>query len=65
MATTKDLIGSVAKGDLNTANDEFAAVMATKTDDAWAAAKLDVARTAFDAPIEEPVEIEEPSTEEE
>jgi hypothetical protein len=70
MATTKDLIGSVAKGDLNTANDVFADVMAAKTDDAWAAAKNDVARTAFDTPVEEPeaeetISVEEPETEEE
>ena len=76
MATTRDLIGSVAKGDLNKANDEFAAVMAAKTDDAWAGAKQDVARTAFDAPVEEPetvevqseeepISVEEPETEEE
>lgn len=71
MATVRDLVGSVANGDLNTANDEFAAVMAAKTDDAWAAAKQDVARTAFDTPVEEPeaeeetISVEEPETEEE
>ena len=64
MATVRDLIGSVAKGDLNKANDDFAAVMAAKTDDAWDAAKQDVARTAFDAPVEEP-ETEEAYSEEE
>jgi len=55
MATARDLIGSVATGDLNTANDTFKGVMAAKTNNAWSAARMDVARTAFnDAPVEEP-----------
>jgi|TARA_R110001583_G_scaffold2722_3_gene18987 hypothetical protein len=54
MATTKDMVGSVAKGDLNTANDTFKNVMAAKVDNAWDAARIDVARTSFDAP-EEPM----------
>ena len=53
MATARDLIGSVAKGDLNKANDTFKDVMAAKVDSAWDAARMDVARTAFDAPVEE------------
>ena len=55
MATIKDMVGSVAKGDLNTANDTFNDIMAAKTNDAWAAAKQDVARVAFDTPLEEPM----------
>lgn len=54
MATTKDMVGSVAKGDLNTANDTFKNVMAGKVENAWNAARIDVARTSFDAP-EEPM----------
>ena len=54
MATTKDMVGSVAKGDLNTANDTFKNVMAAKVDNAGDAARIDVARTSFDAP-EEPM----------
>ncbi len=54
MATARDLIGSVAKGDLNTANDTFKDVMAAKVSSAWDSARMDVARTAFDAP-EEPM----------
>ena len=54
MATARDLVGSVAKGDLNTANDTFNDIMAAKTNDAWVAAKQDVARTSFDTP-EEPM----------
>ena len=55
MATARDLIGSVAKGDLNTANDTFKDVMAAKVSSAWDSARMDVARTAFDAPVEEPM----------
>ena len=53
MATTKDMVGSVANVDLNTANDTFKNVMAAKVDNAWDAARIDVARTSFDAPVEE------------
>ena len=55
MATARDLIGSVAKGDLNTANDTFKDVMAAKVSNAWDSARMDVARTAFDAVEEEPM----------
>ena len=54
MATARDLIGSVAKGDLNNANDTFKDVMAAKVANAWDSARMDVARTAFDA-VEEPM----------
>ena len=59
MATTRDIVTAVARGDLNKANDAFDAVMQAKRDDAWANAKLDVARTAFDTPVEEPETEEE------
>ncbi len=59
MATARDLIGSVAKGDLNTANDTFKDVMAAKVANAWDSARMDVARTAFDA-VEEPMGEAEP-----
>ena len=59
MATARDLIGSVAKGDLNTANDTFKDVMAAKVSNAWDSARMDVARTAFDA-VEEPMGEAEP-----
>ena len=48
MANSKDMIGAVANGDLNKANDIFNDVMAAKQTDAWDAARMDVARTTFD-----------------
>jgi len=59
MATTKDIVSAVVDGDLNKANDMFDAVMVAKREDAWANAKLDVARTAFASPVEEPETEEE------
>ena len=48
MANSRDIIGAVANGDLNKANDIFSDVTAAKASDAWDAARMDVARTAFD-----------------
>ena len=53
MATTKAMVGSVANGDLNTANDTCNNGIAARVDNAWDAARIDVARTSFDAPVEE------------
>lgn len=48
MANSKDIIGAVANGDLNKANDIFSDVMVAKASDAWDSARMDVARTSFD-----------------
>ncbi len=48
MANSRDMIGAVANGDLNKANDIFNDVMSAKQTDAWYSGRMDVAGAAVD-----------------